>query len=192
MKTSIYLFSFLAVLGMASVFTLTSCEKEAENENPVLPATVVDVIVNSNTHSTLEAAVIAAGLDGTLSGTGSFTVFAPTDAAFAALPAGILDALLADPSGDLTDILKYHVLTGKAMSSQLSDGQVISTILGKNITVTINANGVFINDKQVTTADIEAENGVVHVIDAVLIPPVEMPATVVDIVVNSPDHTTLE
>ena len=192
MKTSMNLFSFLAVLGMASVFTLTSCEKEAENENPVLPATVVDVIVNSNTHSTLEAAVIAAGLDGTLSGTGSFTVFAPTDAAFAALPAGILDALLADPSGDLTDILKYHVLTGKAMSSQLSDGQVISTILGKNITVTINANGVFINDKQVTTADIEAENGVVHVIDAVLIPPVEMPATVVDIVVNSPDHTTLE
>ncbi|MGC9472163.1 MAG: fasciclin domain-containing protein, partial [Bacteroidales bacterium] len=135
------------------------------------PATVVDIVVNSPDHTTLEAAVVAADLAGTLSGTGPFTVFAPTDAAFAALPDGTLDALLADPSGDLTDILLYHVVAGKAMSADLSDGQEITTVLGDNIVVTINADGVFINDAKVAVADIEARNGVVHVIDEVLLPP---------------------
>ena len=138
--------------------------------NPTTKSTVVDVIVNSNNHNTLEAAVIAANLTGTLSGMGPSTVFAPTDAAFAALPTGTLNALLTDPSGDLTDILKYHVVSGKAMSSSLTNGQVITTILGENITVTINNDGVFINNAKVIVVDIEADNGVVHVIDAVLIP----------------------
>ena len=151
--------------------------------------TVVDVIVNSPDHTTLEAAVIAAGLAPTLSGTGPFTVFAPTDAAFAALPAGTVQALLADPTGALTQILLYHAVAGKALSTDLSNNQVIKTINGKNVTVTINANGVFINNAKVTVADIVADNGVVHVIDAVMIPPT---VTVVDVIVNSPDHTTLE
>ena len=151
--------------------------------------TVVDVIVNSPDHNTLEAAVLAAELAGTLSGDGPFTVFAPTDAAFDALPEGTVDALLMDPMGDLTDILLYHVLAGDVRSSDLTDGQMATTINGKDVTVTINNNGVFINDAQVTVADIVTDNGVVHVIDAVLLPP---RITVVDIIVNSPDHNTLE
>ena len=151
--------------------------------------TVVDIVVDSEDHTTLEAAVIAAGLVETLQGDGPFTVFAPTDAAFDALPEGTLDALLADPTGQLTDILLYHVVNAKAMSADLSDGQKIETALGQNLTVTITSEGVFINDAQVTVADIEATNGVVHVIDAVLLPTTK---TVVDIVVDSEDHTTLE
>ena len=139
----------------------------------------------------MEAAVIAAGLVETLQGEGPFTVFAPTDAAFAALPEGTVESLLEDPSGALTDILLYHVVAGKAMSTDLSDGQMIETVFGKDIKVTITADGVYINDAMVSVADIEAENGVVHVIDAVLIPS-NLPSTVVDIIVGSDAHVTLE
>jgi uncharacterized surface protein with fasciclin (FAS1) repeats len=156
------------------------------------PATVVDVIVNSPDHTILEAAVLAAGLETALSGDGPFTVFAPTDAAFAALPPGTIDALLADPQGLLTDILTYHVAAGAVFSTDLSNGQVIATLNGETVTVTIDANGVFINNAKVTVADIIADNGVVHVIDAVLLPPPPPPFTVVDVIVNSPDHTILE
>jgi len=151
--------------------------------------TVVDIIVDSPDHNTLETAVLAANLAATLSGDGPFTVFAPTDDAFAALPDGTLDAVLADPDGLLTDILLYHALAADVRSTDLTEGQVATTINGKDITVTINDDGVFINDAQVTVADIDADNGVVHVIDAVLLPPSN---TVVDIIVNSPDHTILE
>lgn len=135
-------------------------------------STVVDVVVNSENHTTLEAAVVAAGLAEALSGDGPFTVFAPTDAAFAALPEGTIPALLADPTGALADILKYHVLAGTVISTDLSDGMTATTLLGKDIEVTINSEGVFINNAKVTVADIMTDNGVVHVIDAVLIPPV--------------------
>jgi uncharacterized surface protein with fasciclin (FAS1) repeats len=157
-----------------------------------LPNTVVDIIVNSADHDTLEAAVVAADLVGALSGTGPFTVFAPTDAAFAALPAGTIDALLADPSGLLTDILLYHVVGSQALSTDLTNGMTITTLEGNDVTVTIDANGVFINNAQVIVADLLADNGVVHVIDAVLLPPAPEPYTVVDIIVNSADHDTLE
>ncbi len=133
--------------------------------------TVVDIIVNSADHTILETAVLAAGLEGALSGDGPFTVFAPTDAAFSALPPGTIDALLQDPQGLLTEILTYHVAAGNVLSTDLSDGQVITTLNGATVTVTINANGVFINDAQVIVADVLADNGVVHVIDAVLLPP---------------------
>ncbi|NNE54822.1 MAG: fasciclin domain-containing protein, partial [Flavobacteriales bacterium] len=123
--------------------------------------TVVDIIVDSPDHMTLETAVIAAELDDDLSAAGSFTVFAPTDAAFDALPAGVLDALLLDPTGDLAEILLYHVLGAEVMSGDLSDGQVASTLLGPNVNVTINMDGVFINDAMVTVADLDATNGVV-------------------------------
>jgi uncharacterized surface protein with fasciclin (FAS1) repeats len=155
--------------------------------------TILDIVVNSADHNTLEAAVLAAGLQGALAGPGPLTVFAPTDAAFAALPAGTIDALLADPTGLLTDVLLYHAVAGVAMSTDLTDGMMVTTLEGTDITVTINANGVFINDAQVIVADIMADNGVVHVIDAVLVPEVTpVTSTVVDIIVNSPDHTTLE
>lgn len=150
--------------------------------------TVVDIVVNSEDHNTLEAAVLDVNLQGTLSGDGPFTLFAPTDDAFAALPAGTVEALLED-SVTLTDILLYHTVGATALSTDLSDGQVITTVNGDDITITINADGVFINDAQVTMANIEATNGVVHVIDAVLLPPTN---TVVDIISNSPDHNTLE
>ncbi len=157
---------------------------------PPAPTTVVDIIVNSPDHTILETAVIAAELDDDLSGTGPFTVFAPTDAAFNALPAGTLDALLLDPTGALAQILLYHVASGKVMSADLSDGQMVTTLQGKTVKVSITAEGVFINNAKVTVADLVADNGVVHVIDAVLLPPA--PTTVVDIIVNSPDHTILE
>ena len=132
--------------------------------------TVVDIVVNSENHTTLEAAVVAAGLVETLSGEGPFTVFAPTDSAFATLPPGTIEAVLADAEL-LTAILTYHVVGATALSSDLSDGQTVTTLNGADVTVTINADGVFINQAQVTVADLLADNGVVHVIDAVLLPP---------------------
>ena len=156
--------------------------------------TVVDIVVNSPVHNVLEAAVLQADLAGALSGEGPFTVFAPTDDAFLAL-AGALGAtaedLLALP--ELADILLYHVVGGTALSSDLADGQTIATLNGAEVTVTINEAGIFINDAQVTVADLVADNGVVHVIDAVLIPPTPEPTgTVVDIIVNSEVHNLLE
>ena len=158
-----------------------------------IPATVVDIVVNSEDHTLLEAAVIAAGLVEALSAEGPFTVFAPTDAAITALVEALeitAEDLLALPN--LGEILQYHVVAGAAMSGDLTDGQEIETLLGENVTVTINAEGVFVNDAQVTAADIEAGNGVVHVIDAVLLPPAPETNTVVDVIVNSEDHTLLE
>jgi len=154
--------------------------------------TVVDIVVNSADHDTLEAAVVAAELADDLSGPGPFTVFAPTDAAFAALPAGTIEALLADPTGTLAQILLYHVVGAQALSTDLSDGQSITTLQGEEVTVTIGMNGVMINNATVVVADITATNGVVHVIDAVLLPPAPQPATVVDVIVNSDVHNTLE
>ena len=155
--------------------------------------TVVDIIVNSTEHDTLEAAVVAAELADDLSGPGPFTVFAPTDAAFAALPSGTIETLLTDPTGTLAQILLYHVVSGQALSTDLSDGQTITTLLGEDITVTIGMNGVMINNATVVVADITATNGVVHVIDAILLPPAPQPTpTVVDVIVNSDVHNTLE
>ncbi len=151
---------------------------------------VVEIIVNSPDHNTLEAAVIAAELDGTdaLGGAGPFTVFAPTDAAFALLGQSTIDDLLADPTGDLQRILLYHVVGAEVLSTDLSDGQSATTLLGQNIEVDLSA-GVMINNAMVTVADLQGTNGVVHVINAVLLPPA---STVVDVVVNSPVHNTLE
>lgn len=154
--------------------------------------TVVDIIVNSDDHTLLEAAVIAAGLDGPLSEDGPFTVFAPNDAAVIALTEALditAEDLLALPN--LAEILQYHVVGANAMSGDLSDGQTITTLLGEDVTVTINQNGVMINNAMVTVADVVADNGVVHVIDAVLLPPAP-PVTIWDIVEGSEDHAILE
>jgi len=150
--------------------------------------TVVDIIVGSPEHNTLENLVIAAGLAPTLSQAGPYTVFAPTDAAFSALPPSLLNSLNNDPTGALADALRYHVLEANVASGDLSNGLITTTFLGDDILVTIKNGDVFINQTQVTMADIPASNGVVHVIDAVLVPG----ETVVDIVVASDEHTTLE
>ena len=150
---------------------------------------IYDIVSNSSDHTTLKVAIDACALDGTLSGPGPFTLFAPTDAAFNLLPAGTVTALLADIP-QLTDILKHHVVGASVMSTMLSNNQVVTTLLGTDVTVTINSMGVFIDNAQVIVADIVADNGVVHVIDAVLLPPASN--SIYDIVSNSSDHTTLK
>ncbi len=152
----------LSIMSMAFVFFASMTFAQT--------STVVDIIVGSADHTTLEAAVIAAELDDDLSGAGPFTVFAPTDAAFDALPEGTVASLLADPTGDLADILLYHVVGSKALSTDLSDGQMITTLNGAQVTVQIMDGNVYIDDAMVTVANLEADNGVVHVIDAVILP----------------------
>jgi len=132
--------------------------------------TVVDIVVGSKDHTTLEAAVIAAELADDLQGEGPFTLFAPTDAAFEALPEGTVSALLEDPTGDLANILLYHVVAAKAYSKDLSNGQKISTLQGDMIEVKFKDGSAYIDGAMVTVADIKADNGVVHVIDAVITP----------------------
>jgi len=132
---------------------------------------IVDTAVGAGSFGTLVAAVQAAGLVDTLKGEGPFTVFAPTDAAFAALPAGTVEELLKPENKDkLTAILTYHVVAGKVMSGDLSDGMTAATVNGANITIGTTG-GVTVNGANVTQADIEASNGVIHVIDAVILPP---------------------
>lgn len=132
---------------------------------------IVDTAVGAGSFGTLVAAVQAAGLVDTLKGDGPFTVFAPTDAAFAALPAGTVDELLKPENKDkLTAILTYHVVAGKVMSGDLSDGLSAATVNGANITIGT-MGGVTVNGTNVTQADIEASNGVIHAIDAVILPP---------------------
>ena len=156
---------------------------------PISP-TVYDVVANSADHAILKLAIDTCSLDGVLSGAGPFTLFAPTDAAFLALPSGTIPALLNDLSL-LTDILKHHVVGDSVMSGMLSNNQIVTTLLGTDVTVTINSMGVFIDNAMVTVADIIADNGVVHVIDAVLIPASPI-TTVYDVVANSTNHTTLK
>ncbi len=152
--------------------------------------TVLDIIVNSPEHETLESAVIAAGLNGTLSGPGPLTVFAPTDAAFSMLDPQMVADLFSDPAGILSDYLKYHVFEGNLSSTDLFDGQVLTMFDGNTTQITVNTM-TLINDATITGPDVSATNGVVHIIDVVLIPPVNA-NTVVDIIVDSPVHTTLE
>lgn len=133
--------------------------------------TVVDIAVGSPDHTTLVAAVTAADLVGTLSGDGPFTVFAPTNSAFAALPEGTVESLLEEENKDqLTAVLTYHVVAGNVKAADLSDGQVVTTLNGQELTVSIKDGVVKINDATVVAADLEGSNGVVHVLDAVLLP----------------------
>ena len=133
--------------------------------------TIVDVAAANPEFSTLVAAVTEAGLAETLSGEGPFTVFAPTNAAFDALPEGLVDALLLPENQEvLTQILTYHVVAGEVMSTDIQPGDV-ATVEGDDITITTEDGGVQVNGAMVSTADVEASNGVIHVIDEVLVPP---------------------
>jgi uncharacterized surface protein with fasciclin (FAS1) repeats len=132
--------------------------------------TIVDVAVGAGNFTTLVAAVTAADLVETLSGEGPFTVFAPTDEAFAALPAGVLDALLLPENKEtLVKILTYHVVSGKVMAADITDGDV-ATVEGSNVML-VTTSGVKVNDANVVSADVPASNGVIHAIDAVILPP---------------------
>jgi uncharacterized surface protein with fasciclin (FAS1) repeats len=135
---------------------------------PAPPNSIYDIVSNSPDHTTLKVAIDACALDGTLSGAGPFTLFAPTDAAFNLLPAGTVTALLADIP-QLTDILLHHVVGDSVLSTMLSNNLVVPTLNG-DVLVTINSmSEVFIDNAQVIVADLVADNGVVHVIDAVLL-----------------------
>ncbi len=168
-------------------------EAPAEAELP----SIAEIVVQSTQgdpaeFTTLLAAVQAAGLAETLSGPGTFTVFAPTDAAFAALPDGALDGLLADPQGALTDVLLYHVAGEILPAAQVVESDSITTLQGDAISVKAEDGKVMLNDSvMVTATDIQASNGIIHVIDAVLLPPApEAPAeaelpSIAEIVVQS-------
>jgi transforming growth factor-beta-induced protein len=134
---------------------------------------IVETAIAAGSFETLVAAVSAAGLADALSGEGPFTVFAPTDEAFAALPEGTVEALLEDPEGDLTQILLYHVLSGQVMAADVTDGLEAETLQGSTVSFTISDGVVMINGATIIVTDIEASNGVIHVIDAVILPPAE-------------------
>lgn len=140
-------------------------------------ADIVDTAVAAGNFKTLATALTAAGLVDTLKGPGPFTVFAPTDAAFAKLPAGTVETLLKEPKGKLAEILKYHVISGKVMAADVLklNGQKVKTVQGAEITVQVAGGMVVLVDAtgqkvNVVTTDIAASNGVIHVIDAVLLP----------------------
>ena len=153
---------------------------------------IMEIVTESEAHSTLEAAINAAELNETLDNEGTFTLFAPTDEAFEALPEGTVAGLLEDIPA-LTEILLHHVVAGTAMSSELIDGDIIETLNGTDITVTVDGMTYMIDMATVTQPNIEASNGVVHVIDMVLIPAEEpeLPS-IMDIVTESEAHTILE
>jgi uncharacterized surface protein with fasciclin (FAS1) repeats len=157
--------SSLSALAVAATLGFASMPASAN------AADIVDTAVAAGDFDTLAAALTAAGLVDTLKGEGPFTVFAPTDAAFAALPAGTVEMLLMPENKDkLTAVLTYHVVAGKVMSGDIA-GKVadVATVQGSTIKVDA-TDGVMINGAKVTTADIVTSNGVIHVIDSVLLP----------------------
>lgn len=132
---------------------------------------IVDTAVKAGSFNTLVAAVQAAGLAETLKGEGPFTVFAPTDDAFAKLPAGTLDDLLKPENKDkLAAILTYHVVSGKVMAKDVMTMKEAKTVNGQSVMVSMEADTVMIDNAKVVNADIECSNGVIHVIDTVILP----------------------
>ena len=179
----------------AAALTLTACGSSSEpaatptpsattssaaptSEEPMPAAKdIVDTAVGAGQFTTLATALTAAGLVDTLKGAGPFTVFAPTDDAFAKLPAGTLDTLLADPKGALTKILTYHVVPGKVMAADVvkMDGTKVKTVNGAELTIKVSGSDVMLMDAtgasvKVVKTDVTASNGVIHVIDGVLLP----------------------
>lgn len=152
---------------------------------------IVDTAVADGRFTTLVTAVTAAELVDTLKGEGPFTVFAPTDDAFAKLPAGTIEELVKPESKQaLTDILLYHVVSGKVLAADVVGLTSATTVLGKDVAIKVDMGNVYINDAQVIITDIETSNGVIHVIDTVILPPAEL-GTIVDIAVADGRFTTL-
>ena len=163
----------VALLGAG----LVSCMPKATiAAAPVMPATMLDIVdtaAGNKDFSTLVAAVQAAGLVETLKSKGPFTVFAPTNAAFAKLPAGTVESLLkSENKATLVKILTYHVVSGKVLAADVVklNGKMVKTVQGSDVTITVADGKVKVNDSNVVATDIETSNGVIHVIDTVLLP----------------------
>lgn len=156
---------------MKSLRTLTAAAVIAlGTSTTAFAADIVDTAKSAGSFNTLLAAAAAAGLVETLKGEGPLTVFAPTDEAFAALPEGTVDNLLKPENKDqLVAILTYHVVPGKVMSSDLKDGMMAATAQGGKVEIDLD-NGPMVNDAKIVSADVTAENGVIHVIDKVIMP----------------------
>lgn len=182
----------ISTLTGSAILLLMSCnsnEKTADNNSATATTTspgtgqsgvqddvsaknVVQVAMGSKDHTTLVTAVKAAELVDVLSNAGPFTVFAPTNAAFDKLPAGTVDGLLKpEKKADLTDILQYHVSVGVFKADAFQDGQVIGQVNGGNITITKKDGKIIVNGTATIVASIPASNGIIHVIDGVLLPP---------------------
>lgn len=173
MKTLKNRMSLLATGIVLAGFTMTSaaCSDDDGIVEVEEPQTIVDVAVDGG-FNTLVAAVQAAGLVETLQGDGPFTVFAPTDEAFAKLPDGTVESLLLPENRDqLVSILTYHVVSGAVTSDQVVNLSKASTVQGSELDIAVNNGNVTINDANVIAVDVEASNGVIHVIDTVLLPP---------------------
>ena len=170
------LYKVIVALLIATTLLLSGCAEQTQEEDmepeemEAEEMNIVETAVAAGSFDTLVTAVQAAGLAETLSGEGPFTVFAPTDDAFAALPEGTLEGLLEDEEA-LTAVLTYHVVAGEAMSGDLSDGMSLETVQGEEVTISITDGNVMVNDANVVQADIETSNGVIHVIDKVILPP---------------------
>ncbi len=214
----------MALLSLMVSVTATACTNTGDNKadnktessktqttsmsaKPAQSGTIVDIAIDNPSFSTLVTAVKAAGLADTLSGKGPFTLFAPTNEAFAALPKGTLETLLKPENKDaLRKVLTYHVVSGDLMAKDLRSGKV-PTVAGTTVAVEVKNQKVSVNDASVVKPDIDANNGVIHVIDRVLLPPdlalVKSPAatvmaakpaqtkTIVDIAIGNPDFSTL-
>jgi uncharacterized surface protein with fasciclin (FAS1) repeats len=167
----------LAACGPAEETAVAPPPEAPAAPEPAPPAMasqdIVDTAIGAGSFTTLVAAVQAAGLESTLRGAGPFTVFAPTDAAFAALPAGTVENLLKPENKDqLAAILTYHVLPAEVMSSAIpAEGVDAATVQGATVKVMPMDGKVMVNDATVVTADVDASNGVIHVIDKVIMPP---------------------
>ena len=160
-----------AVVAAAVIPGVVSAQGYSNGGATAMKKTIVDVAVEAGSFGTLVEAVKAAGLVETLSGEGPFTVFAPTDEAFAALPEGTLEALLADRA-KLVAVLTYHVLPGRVMSADVVKAGAAkpATVQGESLNIRVTGGKVLVDDATVVTADVEASNGVIHVIDQVVIP----------------------
>ena len=165
----------IAAAAVAALLALSACSSDSDTTESATESevtttnTIVDVASSNPDFSTLVAAVAAADLVETLSSEGPFTVFAPTNEAFAALPAGVLDALLLpENKATLVKILTYHVVSGAVYAADVADGAV-ATVEGQSITLSTK-DGVSVNNAKVVIADVMADNGVIHAIDAVILP----------------------
>ena len=169
--------SLYAAAALAASLALPAAASAQAHSTHQASKDIVQTAVGAGTFKTLVAAVKAAGLVETLQGKGPFTVFAPTDAAFAKLPAGTVENLLANPD-KLAKILTYHVVPGKVMAADIVKAKraTPTTANGGKLNVVVNDGRVLVNGANVVTADVGASNGVIHVIDTVLLPPA--PATV--------------